>query len=212
MGTLGQGYEKLSTFSEWLDAMDINDFFNPYEYIELPGQYEGLMAEPMTEKNVKIASIRKTLLILGSIRRPKRITVHGSNEKDYHLLIKGGEDLRLDQRVQQLFQIINTIFTDDPACMNRDLHIKTFNVVPITNRLGSLEWVDNTEPMKNIINREHMRVEGGKDLNQSRALADRRKWLKSGVPGNAKKENIAEQHLSLLNVSITCTEIPIARR
>jgi DNA-dependent protein kinase catalytic subunit len=35
-------------------------------------------------------------LILGSIRRPKRITIHGSNEKDYNLLIKGGEDLRLD--------------------------------------------------------------------------------------------------------------------
>lgn len=54
------------------------------------------MSEPMSEKNVKIASVRKMLLILGSIRRPKRITVHGSNEKDYHLLVKGGEDLRLD--------------------------------------------------------------------------------------------------------------------
>ena len=37
------------------------------------------------------------------------------------------KDLRLDQRVQQLFQIMNTIFRDDPACMNRDLNIKTFN-------------------------------------------------------------------------------------
>ena len=64
--------------------------------------------------------------------------------------------------------------------------------MPITNRLGVLEWVDDTEPMKNIVNREHMRVEGGKDLNQSKALADRRKWLKSHVPGNAKKDNIAE--------------------
>lgn len=90
----------MSTFSEWLDAMDINDFHNPYEYIEVPGQYEGLLSEPVVEKNVKIASVRKTLLVLGSIRRPKRLTVHGSNEKDYHLLIKGGEDLRLDQRVQ----------------------------------------------------------------------------------------------------------------
>ena len=100
VGTLGQGYEKLSTFSEWLDGLDINDFYNPFEYIELPGQYEGLRSQPLIEKNVKIASVRKTLLILGSIRRPKRITVHGSNEKDYHLLVKGGEDLRLDQRVQ----------------------------------------------------------------------------------------------------------------
>ena len=66
----------------------------------MPGQYEGLRAEPLVEKNVKIASVRKSLLTLGSIRRPKRLTVHGSNEKDYHLLVKGGEDLRLDQRVQ----------------------------------------------------------------------------------------------------------------
>jgi DNA-dependent protein kinase catalytic subunit len=93
---------------------------------------------------------------------------------------------------------MNTIFRDDPACMNRDLNIKTFNVVPITNRLGTLEWVDNTEPMKNIINREHQRLMEGKDLNNSRALNERRKWLKSGVPGNAKKESIAEQHLNLL--------------
>jgi DNA-dependent protein kinase catalytic subunit len=93
----------VSTFSEWLDTLDNNNFNNPCEYIEVPGQYEGLMNEPIAEKNVKIASVRKTLLILGSIRRPKRLTVHGSNEKDYHLLVKGGEDLRLDQRVQQLF-------------------------------------------------------------------------------------------------------------
>jgi DNA-dependent protein kinase catalytic subunit len=58
------------------------------------------LQEPFIDKNVKIASVRKTILILGSIRRPKRLTVHGSNEKDYHLLVKGGEDLRLDQRVQ----------------------------------------------------------------------------------------------------------------
>jgi DNA-dependent protein kinase catalytic subunit len=96
---LSQGYEKVSTFSEWLDQMDINDFYNPLEYIEIPGQYEGLLSEPVVEKNVKIASVKKTILILGSIRRPKRLTVHGSNEKDYHLLVKGGEDLRLDQRV-----------------------------------------------------------------------------------------------------------------
>jgi len=37
MGNLGQGYEKLSTFSEWLDNLDNNNFYNPYEYIEVPG-------------------------------------------------------------------------------------------------------------------------------------------------------------------------------
>jgi DNA-dependent protein kinase catalytic subunit len=94
---------------------------------------------------------------------------------------------------------MNTIFGDDPTCMNRQLNIKTFKVVPITNRLGCLEWVDNTEPMKNIINREYLQFEKGRvDLNKCRALEERRKWLVHGVPKNANKTNIAEQHLALL--------------
>lgn len=60
---------------------------------------------------------------------------------------------------------MNTIFAASPACLNRDLHIKIFSVIPVTNRLGILEWVDNTEPMKMIINKEHMKLENGKDLN-----------------------------------------------
>ena len=68
-----------------------------------------------------------------------------------------------------MFQVMNKIFKEDPACLNRDLNLKTFNVVPITNRLGSFEWVDSTEPLKAIINREHIRVERGCDLNKCRA-------------------------------------------
>jgi DNA-dependent protein kinase catalytic subunit len=33
---------------------------------------------------------------MGSIRKPKRLSMYGTNEKLYHVLIKGGEDLRLD--------------------------------------------------------------------------------------------------------------------
>jgi len=42
----------------------------------------------------------KMILILGSIRKPKKLTIHGSNEKSYDFLVKGGEDLRLDQRIE----------------------------------------------------------------------------------------------------------------
>lgn len=163
---LKPGFHKLSLFSEYLDMLDNNDFYNTNVYIEIPGQFDKgqcqVLSEPIPSKNVKIASIKKELLILGSIKRPKRITVHGSNEKDYHLLIKGGEDLRLDQRVQQLFSIMNKIFKEDPTCLNREIYLKTFSVTPMTNRLGSLEWVNNTEPLKALINREHARLENGR--------------------------------------------------
>jgi DNA-dependent protein kinase catalytic subunit len=54
------------------------------------------------------------VLILGSKTRPKKLTINGSNEKEYDLLVKGGEDLRLDQRVQQVYKIMNKCFTEDP--------------------------------------------------------------------------------------------------
>jgi hypothetical protein len=37
---LGQGLEKLSMYSEYLNELDNNDFYNSEVYIEIPGQYE----------------------------------------------------------------------------------------------------------------------------------------------------------------------------
>jgi len=94
---------------------------------------------------------------------------------------------------------MNRIFAEDPSCENRDLNLKTFKVVPITNRLGSLEWVDNTEPMKALISKEHKRLENGNDIHQSRAYKQRINWL-GKIPGNrgASNPNPAQLHLALL--------------
>ena len=37
---LKAGQEKLSMFSEYLDMLDNNDFYNDKVYIEIPGQFE----------------------------------------------------------------------------------------------------------------------------------------------------------------------------
>lgn len=42
------------------------------------------------------------VLVLSSMRKPKRLIIRGDNEKDYMFLVKGGEDLRLDQRIEQV--------------------------------------------------------------------------------------------------------------
>jgi len=91
---------------------------------------------------------------MGSIRKPKRLKIRGNDEKDYMFLIKGGEDLRLDQRVQQLFSVMNEIFARDSACSKRRLGIKTFQVVPMTTKVGAIEWIENTQPLREIIEEE----------------------------------------------------------
>ena len=39
---------------------------------------------------------------MSSLRKPKRITIRGDDEREHMFLIKGGEDLRMDQRVEQV--------------------------------------------------------------------------------------------------------------
>ena len=42
------------------------------------------------------------LLVLSSLRKPKRLTILGDDSREYKFLVKGGEDIRLDQRVEQV--------------------------------------------------------------------------------------------------------------
>lgn len=72
--------------------------------------------------------------VMTSIRKPKRITIRGNDEREYHYLVKGGEDLRQDQRIEQLFSLMNQAMESDPACKQRNLRIKTYQVIPMTSR------------------------------------------------------------------------------
>lgn len=118
------------------------------------------MNKPQPELHIRITSFDPTLLVMQSLRKPKRIKFHGNDERDYPYLIKGGEDLRLDQRVQQLFSVMNQIFINDPACAKRRLQIYTYQVVPMTTKVGAIEWIGDTRPLKEIIEIELSKVEG----------------------------------------------------
>lgn len=94
------------------------------------------------------------------MRKPKRLKMRGNDEHDYPFLVKGGEDLRLDQRIQQIFLVINEILSVDPKTSKRKLQVHTYKVVPMTNRVGIIEWVDNTMPLKRVIEDEIAKESG----------------------------------------------------
>lgn len=141
------GYGKVSEFSTWLSRFDSSD---QNVHIEIPGQYGGFR-KPQPELHVKVASFDPRILIMSSIRRPKRLTVRGDDEKEHNFLVKGGEDLRLDQRVEQLFEVMNEIFANNSATQKRRMSIHTYQVVPMTSRVGMIEWVNGTKPLKSIL-------------------------------------------------------------
>lgn len=144
------GPVSLKRFSSWLHN------FRPsqhHHYIEVPGQYTGREC-PQPENHVRIVNFHPHLTIMRSIRRPKALTIHGDDEQDHKYLVKGGEDLRLDQRIEQLFETMNEILLRDTYCADRRLSVRTYQVIPMTTRVGLLEWVPGTIPLKELLERQ----------------------------------------------------------
>ncbi|GMF30671.1 unnamed protein product [Phytophthora lilii] len=136
----------LGDFAEWLEEFDHSKCI-----LELPGQYTAHWGPPDPTTHIRILSFDSMLGVLASKQLPKRLVVHCSDEKDYTFLVKGGEDLRLDQRIEQLFGVMNQILAADPRCRDQRLSLTTYNVVPMTQEIGILEWVDGTSTLKGVI-------------------------------------------------------------
>ncbi|XP_072167838.1 DNA-dependent protein kinase catalytic subunit-like [Diadema setosum] len=138
------------------NLMEYSSWFSSFhsmqgDELEIPGQYSGIK-KPMPEYHVKIAGFEEQVRTLTSLRKPKCITIRGNDECEYLFLVKVGEDLRMDQRIEQLFGIMNGILGQDAACGQRGLSLITYQVIPMTPRLGIIEWVKKTTTLKDFIN------------------------------------------------------------
>lgn len=100
---------------------------------------------------VYIKGIREELVIMPSLQRPKRITLIGSDGKDYMFMMKPKDDLRKDFRLMEFNAIVNQYLHQDPEARERRLHIRTYAVIPLNEECGILEWVSNLQPLRPII-------------------------------------------------------------
>lgn len=65
---------------------------------------------------------------MSSLRTPIKVTILGNDAKEYAYLVKFGEDLRQDQRIEQLFDLMNDIFRNDYESSLNHLSIVTYQV------------------------------------------------------------------------------------
>jgi serine/threonine-protein kinase mTOR len=77
---------------------------------------------------VKIEMFNECVQVITSKQRPRKITLKGSNGKDYVFLLKGHEDLRQDERVMQLFGLVNALLVRDPQTKKHDLKIQRYPI------------------------------------------------------------------------------------
>lgn len=175
----------LKEYSPWLSRFQSNNFTHT---LEIPGQYKG-KTKPLPEYHVKIVGFDEKVQVLPSIRKPKCLIIRGDDEKDHMFLVKGGEDLRLDQRIEQLFGLMNDIMANDSACSQRGLRLRTYQVIPMTPRVGLIEWMNNTKPLKGVLNSAMTKAENDHYIGPNGAGACYRNWIDKfkGDPGNPSR-------------------------
>ena len=78
----------------------------------------------------------------------------GHDGREYLFLLKGHEDIRQDERVMQLFGLVNTLLSIDDQTSKKDLTIKKYPVIPLSQNTGLIGWVSNCDTL-HILIREH---------------------------------------------------------
>eukprot|EP01064_Diplonema_japonicum_P035205 TRINITY_DN7550_c6_g1_i1.p1 TRINITY_DN7550_c6_g1~~TRINITY_DN7550_c6_g1_i1.p1 ORF type:complete len:2353 (+),score=402.44 TRINITY_DN7550_c6_g1_i1:273-7331(+) len=105
---------------------------------------------PDTE-DIRIKNFCSVLHVMGSKRRPKQLTVMGCDGKEHLFLLKGQEDLRLDQRVLQLLALVNTLIKVNESTQVAIPTIEIYAVVPLSPTAGLIGWVERAQTMDRIV-------------------------------------------------------------
>ena len=100
---------------------------------------------------VKIESFIHNVNVITSKQRPRKIVLRGSDGKNYMFLLKGHEDLRQDERVMQLFGLVNALLAKDRRTNNYDLNIQRYAIAPLSHNAGVVGWVPHCDTLHSLI-------------------------------------------------------------
>jgi len=113
--------------------------------LAVPGTYQA--GAPL----VRIRSFAASMTVIASKQRPRKLTIHGSDGSTHAFLLKGHEDLRQDERVMQLFGLVNTLLSTDRDTSKKDLTIQRYSVVPLSPNSGLISWVAQCDTLHALI-------------------------------------------------------------
>lgn len=105
---------------------------------------EDFMSNPEAQV-VSIIGVREKVTVMRSLQHPFKITLVGSDGKDYPVLLKNKDDVRKDARLLEITQLV------DKLLAKNTLGIKTYFVTPLGDSCGLIEWVSGSVTAKSVI-------------------------------------------------------------
>ncbi|KAH0795381.1 PIKK family atypical protein kinase [Histomonas meleagridis] len=134
--------ERLPTID--INDLELNSIDHPYSLV-VPGYYS------VDKTPITIHKIGHVMKMIPSAKLPRKLRIIGSDGRNYKYLLKGREDLRLDQRIVQLFSLANSILHDDKNGLEKHLNIKQVPIVPISPNAGLIVWAEGGETLYSMI-------------------------------------------------------------
>ncbi|THD23047.1 PI-3-kinase kinase SMG-1 [Fasciola hepatica] len=144
----------LSHLSPRLTQMQFGDQDNSVGFtagagIPLPGRPE-----------LESAHLINRVAILPTKTKPKRLLFRARNGQTYPYLLKGLEDLRLDDRIMRLFELINIALAQQKDVDHTRLNqmcARTYAITPLGVRAGLLQMVHGAVPLFSLYKRWQIR-------------------------------------------------------
>ncbi|GMR53581.1 hypothetical protein PMAYCL1PPCAC_23776, partial [Pristionchus mayeri] len=143
-------FKRIASQLKTITSLDLN-YISPIlqkaKELELgvPGTFDPFLP-PIT-----IYSFSSHLQVITSKQRPRKMSMRGSDGKEYFFLLKGHEDPRQDERVMQFFGLINTLLLHNGDTSRRNVTIERYSITALSQKSGLIGWVPDCDTLHSLI-------------------------------------------------------------
>ncbi|EWM21711.1 serine threonine-protein kinase smg1-like protein [Nannochloropsis gaditana] len=149
------------------------------QHVEMPGTTRPTFFDESQGRGVAVQMVgiggHGIITVLKTKTRPKKLSLLGSDGREYTYLLKGRDDLRLDERLMQLLVTVNSVLhvraqtprTEKCAlgsAVLRGLRARHYAVLPLSASAGLVQWVGGTTPLFSLYKSWRLRAVRGERL------------------------------------------------
>jgi FKBP12-rapamycin complex-associated protein len=111
----------------------------------IPGTYSVDESSPLLDY------IDEALQVFATQQHPRCVIMYDTTGKSWKFLLKGNEDLRLDQRIMQFFNLINSLLKSNRVTSKLGMSIAMYPVIPFAPNAGLISWVVGADTMHQLV-------------------------------------------------------------
>ena len=180
----------------------VEDASKPYDQLVIPVQSNLQIRLPHKEvanytafpksASVTFDGFDDVVNIFFSLQMPRQVTIRGSDGNPYRLMVKG-DDTRKDAKVVEFTTMVNRILSTSTEARKRELNVANYSVIPLSEKIGVIEFVMDVQTMKGIINEQRKRL--GKVVNERKifvALNSAQKFIQERKPDETKLKHLVQ--------------------